>query len=169
MNASASALSSGVIKLRPENEIEKNMQPLADTEIELRLAREVSANPEKEWLCALHFNIVHIESQDTIGTIDIRLGYTLSLVRYGGHLGYRINPDWRGRHYAGKACKLLIPVALSHGMDVLWITCNPDNWASRKTCEWIGATLVEIVDLPPENDQYQDGERQKCRYRWILY
>ncbi len=168
MNASASALSSGRIKLRPENEIEKNMQSLADTEIELRLAREVSANPEKEWLCALHFNIVHTDTQYSIGTIDIRLGYTLSLVRYGGHLGYRINPDWRGRHYAAKACKLLIPVALSHGMDVLWITCNPDNWASRKTCEWIGATLVEIVDLPPENDQYQDGERQKCRYRWIL-
>ena len=40
-------------------------------------------------------------------------------------------------------------------MDVLWITCNPDNWPSRKTSEWIGATLVEIVDLPPENDQYK--------------
>ncbi|MCX6971804.1 MAG: GNAT family N-acetyltransferase [Verrucomicrobia bacterium] len=145
------------------------MQTLADKDIELRLARDVPANPAKEWLRALHYNIIRSDTQETIGTIDIRLGYTLSLVRYGGHLGYGINPDWRGKHYAGKACRLLIPIARAHGMDVLWITCNPDNWPSRKTCEWIGATLVEIVDLPPENNQYQEGERQKCRYRWILY
>lgn len=29
--------------------------------------------------------------------------------------------------------------------------------------------LVEIVDLPPENDQYEQGERQKCRFRFIVY
>lgn len=145
------------------------MQPLADSEIELRLVKDVPGNPAKEWLHALHYDIVHLDSQENIGHIDIRLGYTLSVVRYGGHFGYGINPDWRGRHYAGKACRLLVPIARDHGMDVLWITCNPDNWPSRKTCEWIGATLVEIVDLPPENDQYQEGERQKCRYRWIVY
>jgi hypothetical protein len=25
--------------------------------------------------------------------------------------------------------------------------------------------LVEIVDLPEDNDMYQKGERRKCRYR----
>jgi hypothetical protein len=42
----------------------------------------------------------------------------------------------------------------------LWITCNPDNWPSRKTCEYLGATLVEVVDLPKESALYQRGERQ---------
>jgi tagatose 1,6-diphosphate aldolase len=54
-------------------------------------------------------------------------------------------------------------------MDVVWITCNPDNWASRRTCERLGCQLVDIVELPEHIDMYQDGERQKCRYRWIIY
>jgi tagatose 1,6-diphosphate aldolase len=31
-----------------------------------------------------------------------------------------------------------------------------------------GLELVEIVDLPPNNEMYQRGERQKCRYRLRL-
>ena len=143
--------------------------PLTDGEILLRLRKDTPADPAKEWLRAFHYDIVLTTGSTTIGEIDFRLGYTLAIVRYGGHIGYGIYPEWRGHHFAGKACRILRAVAMAHGMDVIWITCNPDNWASRKTCEWIGATLVEIVDLPPDNDQYQDGDRQKCRYRWIVY
>jgi len=145
------------------------MEPLSDGEITLRLSKDTPADPTKEWLRALHFDITLPDSVEAIGFIDIRLGYTLSLVRFGGHFGFNVKSEWRGHHYAGKACKLLRQIAITYGMDVLWITCNPNNWPSRKTCEWIGATLVEIVDLPPENDQYKEGERKKCRYRWILY
>ena len=145
------------------------MNHLANNEIELRLVKDAPANPAKEWLRSLHYDIVHRESRNTVGRVVLRVGYTMSIVRYGGHIGYGVNPAWRGHHYAGKACKLLANVAVDHGMDVLWITCNPDNWPSRKTCEWLGATLVEVVDLPSDNDQYKIGERQKCRYRWLLY
>jgi predicted acetyltransferase len=145
------------------------MEPLSDGEITLRLSKDIPADTTKEWLRALQFDITLPGTTEAIGFIDIRLGYTLSLVRFGGHFGYNVKPKWRGHHYAGKACKLLRRIAIIYGMDVLWITCNPENWPSRKTCEWIGATLIEIVDLPPENEQYKEGERQKCRYRWILY
>jgi predicted acetyltransferase len=145
------------------------MEPLSDGEITLRLSKDIPADTTKEWLRALHFDITLPGTAEAIGFIDIRLGYTLSLVRFGGHFGYNVKPKWRGRHYAGKACKLLRRIAIIYGMDVLWITCNPENWPSRKTCEWIGATLIEIVDLPPENEQYKEGDRKKCRYRWILY
>jgi RimJ/RimL family protein N-acetyltransferase len=60
---------------------------------------------------------------------------------------------------------LLLPFARRHGLKTIWITCNPNNWPSRRTCERLGATLVEIVPLPPDNDQYIAGEREKCRYR----
>ena len=49
-------------------------------------------------------------------------------------------------------------------MTELWITCNPDNLASRRTCELAGAEFMGIVDLPPDSDMYLEGERQKCRY-----
>jgi tagatose 1,6-diphosphate aldolase len=31
-----------------------------------------------------------------------------------------------------------------------------------------GAEFIDINDLPPETDMYQEGERQKCRYRLTL-
>ena len=47
-------------------------------------------------------------------------------------------------------------------MPYVIITCNPDNLPSRRTLERLGGDLLEIVDLPPDNDMYQRGERQKC-------
>ena len=87
---------------------------------------------------------------------------------YGGHIGYGVLPRYRGHRYAARACKLLFPLARRHGLNPLWITCNPDNIASRRTCELAGGKLVEIVDLPEDIDMYQAGERQKCRYRFDL-
>lgn len=55
-------------------------------------------------------------------------------------------------------------VAIAHGMDKIIITCNPDNIASRRTCEKAGLVLNEIVKLPEHNDMYQEGERHKCIY-----
>ena len=145
------------------------MPILTDEDITLELVTIVPGNPLKGWVPAQHYQIQKASSKEPIGQIDLRLGYTLDLVRYGGHIGYRIEKSFRGHHYAAKACLLLKPIAEQLGMDVLWITCNPDNWASRKTCEYIGAKFIEIVDLPEYSDMYQEGERQKCRYRWIIY
>lgn len=97
----------------------------------------------------------------------MRIGYNQN-VYYGGNIGYIVIPEYRGHHYAGKACKLLFLLAKQHGMDYIVITCNPENYASRKTCEYVGGRLKETVDLPVENDMYQEGERVKCIYRFEL-
>jgi len=102
---------------------------------------------------------------ENIGRIELRIGNTHHIVMYGGHIGYTVVPEYRGHHYAARACRLLMPLARSHGLKTLWITCNPDNIASRRTCELLGARLVEIVDLPASTDMYKAGECQKCRYR----
>ncbi|MGN6504298.1 MAG: GNAT family N-acetyltransferase [Tepidisphaeraceae bacterium] len=99
------------------------------------------------------------------GTISLRLGQDDELTRYWGHVGYGVFPPARGHHYAERACRLILPLAKRHGLDVLWITTNPDNAPSRRTCERLGATLVDIVDIPVGHFLYQKGERQKCRYR----
>ena len=74
----------------------------------------------------------------------------------------------RGRHYAERACRLLLPLARAHGMQTLWITCNPENVASRRTCERLGASFIDVVALPANHMLYQRGERVKCRYRLDL-
>ena len=98
------------------------------------------------------------------GSISLRISDSRDVELYFGHLGYNVFPPARGRHLAERACRLLIPLATSHGLEQLWITCNPDNIASRRTCERLGARYVETVDLPRNNVLYQRGERQKCRY-----
>lgn len=102
------------------------------------------------------------------GGIGLRIGYTSDLEMYYGHFGYNVLPPARGNHYAERACRLLLPLARAHGMRTLWITCNPENVASRRTCERLGCTLVEIVALPVGHALHLRGEREKCRYRLDL-
>jgi hypothetical protein len=61
------------------------MEPLSDGEITLRLSKDIPADTTKEWLRALHFDITLLGTAEAIGFIDIRLGYTLSLVRLLGN------------------------------------------------------------------------------------
>ncbi|MBC7926102.1 MAG: GNAT family N-acetyltransferase [Bryobacteraceae bacterium] len=114
------------------------------------------------------FQICVYPSGEVAGEINLRLGDTESLRLYGGHIGYGVRSRYRGRRFAARSVKLLLPLARAHGMRELWITCNPDNLASRRTCELAGAEFVEIVDLPSYLDMYREGERQKCRYRLAL-
>ena len=57
---------------------------------------------------------------------------------------------------------------LDVGFRELWITCNPDNQASVKTCERIGAQFVEQVDVPESCELYGRGDRVKLRFLWKL-
>ena len=100
-----------------------------------------------------------------VGTLSLRIGDDADLLRYWGHIGYGVFPPARGNRYAERACRLVLPLARKHGLKDLWITCNPENIASRRTCERLGAELVETVDIPPAHPLFAKGERQKCRYR----
>jgi predicted acetyltransferase len=137
--------------------------PLVDGDLELRLRERAPADSAKGWVPAYHFDMV--VGSEVVGHIQLRLGATPGMVGFGGQIGFGVEPAHRGHRYAARSCRLLLPLARAHGMTELWITCNPDNWASRRTCELAGAQLVEIVDLPPDSDMYLEGERQKCRYR----
>lgn len=118
---------------------------------------------------AYRFEMRHTTGRYALGTIELRLANTPDIVLYVGHIGYGVHEAQRGHHYAARSCRLLLPLARHHGLDPLWITCNPDNWPSRRTCEWLGAELVEIIDIPPTHEMYLEGERQKCRYRLDLH
>ena len=139
--------------------------PLRDRELFLVLAKRNPADPVKGWIPSYDFEM-HIDgTSECVGKVNFRAGTTPSLEMYGGQFGYGVYDPYRGHHYAERAVRLLFPLAQSHGLKTVWITCNPDNWPSRRTCERLGATLVEIVPLPPDNDMYHAGERTKCRYR----
>ncbi|HUS29840.1 MAG TPA: GNAT family N-acetyltransferase [Kofleriaceae bacterium] len=142
------------------------LPPLVDGEVELHLAERSLADPARNRSAQYRWEIrIGIS---VVGNISLRLGHSEYIEKYAGHIGYGIDAEHRGHHYAARAVKLVLPIAKSHDFRVVWITCNPENVASRRTCELAGGQLIDIVDLPPEIDMYKEGERQKCRYRITL-
>jgi len=141
---------------------------LIDNDLELIIVEHYPGNPTIGFAPAYRFKMVNSHDGRELGRIDLRIGESDDLRMYSGHIGYRVHAQHRGHRYASRAVRLLYPLARHHGIDVLWITCNPDNYASRRSCELAGLEFVEIVDLPPENDMFKRGERQKCRYRLQL-
>jgi len=140
---------------------------LKNDEIILKLDRLVEAVPEKNWVDVYHFKICLVSDETEVGICNLRIGYNESLY-FGGNIGYAVHEQYRGNYYAAKACLLLFDLARKHEMTYLYITCNPDNYASKKTCEYASGILEAIVDLPSDNDMYLRGERQKCIYRFEL-
>jgi predicted acetyltransferase len=141
---------------------------LSDGVVRLRLAETRPADPMKGWVPCYVFHICPSDSDDRAGEIQLRVGNTHHVRLYGGHVGYSVRPEYRGHRFATRALRLIMLLAARHGLAELWITCDPDNIASRRTCEAAGAQLIDIVNLPPETDMYKRGERQKCRYRLEL-
>lgn len=140
---------------------------LRTEEVRLLLEKTVPGDEKKGWLPAYHFFICDREGTK-VGKCDLRIGHNEG-VYYGGNIGYRVEEPFRGHHYAGKACRLLFELATRHGLEYLIITCNPDNTPSRKTCEYAGGELVEIAELPQDNDmRLESGETHKCIYRFGL-
>ena len=141
-----------------------NTDFLKNDEIQLLLEKAVEGDDEKGWVPAYHFAICDLKG-NKMGVCDLRIGHNEKLY-YGGNIGYRIEEEYRGHHYAGKACLLLFELARRHDLEYVIITCNPDNYASRKTCEYAGGKLIEIVEVPAGNDMRERGEMEKCIYRF---
>ncbi len=145
----------------------KIVDPVIGDDLALVLNRVLRENEALERVPAYLFDIV-LHSGERIGQIDLRLETTSSLVLYGGQIGYGIDKPFRGNGYAAKACELLREVAIDAGFTELWITCNPNNMPSIRTCEQIGAQFVEQVDVPKNTELWHRGDREKLRFLWIL-
>ena len=104
-------------------------------------------------------------TNDEVGSINIRDARSHHIESYAGHVGYSVDAAWRGRRYAARALRLLLPLARSLKIETLWITCDPDNIASQRTAELAGATFVEVVDVPEDCVIFKAGHPRKCRYR----
>jgi predicted acetyltransferase len=112
------------------------------------------------------FRMISGYSEQELGSINLRIGSTPHLEQYAGHIGYGVHAQHRGHHYAARSVMLLTPLARRLGIDPLWITCDPENMASRRSLEIAGAEFVEIVDVPEScGIRKFGGKLRKCRYR----
>ena len=139
--------------------------PLIDGELELILDLTYPGDPVQGYAPGYEFVMRHVRSGARMGRLGLRIGNANHVVMYAGHIGYSVLRPYRGHHYAARSCRLVFPLALKHGINPVWITCNPDNYPSRRTCELVGGRMIEVVPVPRTDEMYRRGDRFKCRYR----
>lgn len=100
-----------------------------------------------------------------VGYVSLRMGESPALY-YLGHIGYRVEREYRGHGYAQRACRLLKPLLKELGLCSVVITTDTDNLPSRKTCEALGCVLERVAPVPEAYRIICSGSRAKCRYIW---
>lgn len=100
------------------------------------------------------------------GEIALRAGEDAGLF-YLGHIGYHVDPPFRGRHAALRACRLCVPVLAELGMRTFVITTDDDNLPSIRTCEMLGCLLESTVNVPLWARQEFSISARKRRYIYL--
>ena len=108
------------------------------------------------------FDYFAVDDDKLVGVIHIRIRLTNDLLKYGGHIGYGVNPKYWNMGYGKKILKL----ALEKYQDLIeedkiLITCDDDNIGSYKIIESNGGILENKV----ENEDA--GEKFLTRRYWI--
>ena len=139
---------------------------LVDGDLELILVEKRPADSLGGHVPTYEFAMRPVGQNTNMGHISLRIGNDENLEKYAGHIGYNVTPAYRGHRYAARSCQLILPLARRHEIHPIWITCNPDNMASRRTCEIVGARFVETVEVPRKfYHLYKKSDRIKRRYR----
>ena len=137
---------------------------LCDGEVQLEFS-EFAQHPYHK-VPTYYFRMISAACGKEAGAINLRVASTAHIERYAGHIGYSVHQEYRGHRYAARSVTLLLPFARRLGLDPLWITCDPENWASRRSLELTGAEFIEIVDVPLDCGMRKyGGKTRKCRYR----
>jgi predicted acetyltransferase len=136
---------------------------LADDVLRLRF-HKLALHPVHK-VPTYYFEMRSRPTDEVVGSINVRNARSRHIDFYAGNIGYSVDEAWRGRRYAARAVRLLLPFVRSLKIETLWITCDPDNVASRRTAELAGAKFVDIVDVPDDCIISEAGHPRKCRYR----
>jgi tagatose 1,6-diphosphate aldolase len=146
-----------------------DLPPLVDGDLRLVLERYDPGDPARGWVPECHFRLEHTGTGQPMGQVRLRTALNERLQKFGGHVAYEVDSTCRGHHYAARSIRLIVPLARSLGLVELWITCDPENQASRRTAELAGAVLVDIIPLADwARPLAEPGRTLTCRYRLEL-
>ena len=101
-----------------------------------------------------------------IGNCGLRLEDTFDNI-YLGNIEYEIFEEYRGNGYAEAATRLLGKLAYDMRVNKLNITARPDNHASIRTIEKLGARFIKVVDVPKKLALYKKSPYVAI-YSWTL-
>ena len=138
-------------------------QIITGSEIDLRLRDRSGPDRSCGTLETYTWHICLSGSRGTIGYVSIRMGESPELY-YLGHVGYRVEEEYRGHGFAGKAVRMLLPQMRRLGLRSLVITTDTDNAPSRLTCERLGCLLERVTAVPERYQPLCSMSTAKCRY-----
>ena len=99
------------------------------------------------------------EGDVIVGKVSLRHHLNEHLENYGGHIGYAVLPDYRGKGYAREMLKQALPFCKALGLNKVLIICDEGNAPSIKVILSNGGILENTFDP-------KDGTAKKLRY-WI--
>jgi predicted acetyltransferase len=79
-----------------------------------------------------------------IGRVSIRHRLNDFLLRIGGHIGYYIRSDERGKGYGSRILAMAMEESRRLGLTRVLVTCDEGNIASRKIIEKNGGLLENV-------------------------
>lgn len=132
--------------------------------VQVRFAGILEVDESNGLVPAYHFNVLNADGVE-VGHINFRVGSTRHVQMTAGHVGFAIDEAHRGIGYALQACQALAPFVRRHYERVI-LTAEPDNVASLRTIERLGATFIDEVEVPVDDPGYASGARRKRRYEW---
>ncbi len=148
----------------PSELLEEPPGHLAFGDVRLHFRHIVPGDATRGIVPYYHFRILADDKVD-VGHINFRVGDTEHVRLFAGHIGFGIGEAFRGRGLALQACRAIAPFVRTI-YDAVVITCDPDNCASIRTIEKLGASLIEEIVVPSHVSQIAQGLRTKRRYRW---
>lgn len=89
-----------------------------------------------------------VENELVVGTLSIRHTLNESLKVLGGHIGYDVGPNYRGKGFATEALKQALELARQMGLSEVLITCKDTNTASIRVIERNHGDLRDKVMAP---------------------
>ena len=101
------------------------------------------------------YDFFAVDEEKFIGVIHIRVSLTDSLLNYGGHIGYGINPKYWKQGYGKEILRLGLAKAkeLVKEENIL-ITCDDDNIGSYKIIESNGGVLENKVENTDGDEKF---------------
>ncbi|QDU34742.1 Acetyltransferase (GNAT) family protein [Poriferisphaera corsica] len=114
--------------------------------VDLLKQSRAKSNPQLGLVPHSVYWLINFDDQ-ILGSIDFRHELSPQLAEFGGHIGYNVHPAHRRKGYATYMLKQTLPVAKTHGLTRLLITCDSNNPASIGVIKNCGGILQETATI----------------------
>jgi len=103
---------------------------------------EYGSNPNEIWFM--------LDDDGSIcGFGQLRPYDTDDVMTWAGHIGYSVPPSRRGKGCATELLKMMLQLAYKRGLKQVLLTCDTDNYASRRVIEKCGGEFAGLYLEPP--------------------